>query len=79
MLVVGNDLGKLITDVVRVDRLATNFRQSRGGILDAALLDIVTGGLGCFVGAESKSVLMSSKLLHPVGKTYGGRKAQGPG
>jgi len=45
ILVVRDDLGKLILDVVGLDWLATNGSKSLGGLLELAVLDKVTWGL----------------------------------
>ena len=39
---VGNDLGKLILDVLRVESLATDAAQGVGSLVELALLDVVT-------------------------------------
>jgi hypothetical protein len=44
--VVGNDLSKLILDVLGVERLATDAAKSVGSLVELALLDPVTGRLG---------------------------------
>lgn len=43
---VGNDLSKLVLDVVGIDRLSANRRQCLRGFLELALLDEVTWGFG---------------------------------
>ncbi|KFZ08750.1 hypothetical protein V501_05831 [Pseudogymnoascus sp. VKM F-4519 (FW-2642)] len=46
VLVVGDDLGKFVLDVVGLNWLATNGRESLGGVFEPALLDVETGRLG---------------------------------
>lgn len=43
---VGDDLGKLVLDVLRVDRLATDTAKGGGSLVELSLLDPETGGLG---------------------------------
>lgn len=45
VLMVGDDLGKLVLDVLRVDRLATDAGQGLCGLVELALLDEETGRL----------------------------------
>lgn len=46
VLVVGNDLSKLVLDVLRVDGLATDTAESGGSLVELSLLDVETRGLG---------------------------------
>lgn len=46
VLVVGDDLGELVLDVVGVDGLATDIGERLSGLLELALLDVETGGFG---------------------------------
>ena len=47
VLVVGHNLGQLVLDVLGIDGLAADQRESPRGRVDLALHDVETGGLGC--------------------------------
>lgn len=46
VLIVGDDFGKFILDVVRFDRLATNICQGFGSSLELAFHDVITRRFG---------------------------------
>jgi hypothetical protein len=48
VLVVGHDLGQLVLDVVRIDRLAPHEGQVLRGGRDLAFHNVETGRLGCW-------------------------------